>query len=214
MTLIHRKQFNVARLSAVLCNITRYCTTPSLIQESVSDHSFLISLLIIETSTEYPKLFNYVNRENLLIRATLHDLVESVTGDIPSPAKRAVKDGEKVFTEIEKSVVDQLCDGRPDEFRHLLIDAICFDDFDNIEELLFKTFDYLCVLLKTSNELYLGNRYYKRVVREMVPVMMNIHENIKSNISRDSYKELLNFYDNEVIPLVKELEITVNKPDI
>lgn len=210
---ISKKQYNVARLSAIMNNLTRYCTTPSLIKESVSDHAFLISFLVIETSTEYPELFKYVSRENLLIRATLHDMVETVTGDIPSPAKRAISNGESLFNDIEVAVSDMICEGRSDEFRNLLVSSIKFDNKDNLEEMLFKTFDYYCVLIKTSNELYLGNRYYRRVVREMIPIINTLYSNICERSHIKGFTELRNFYIKEVLSIIERLKKEIGDID-
>lgn len=51
--------------------------------ESVADHTYGVALtaLLLADLIDEP-----VNRERLLILALLHDLAESVTGDIPSPA--------------------------------------------------------------------------------------------------------------------------------
>ena len=204
-TQISNKPYNAARLAAIMNNLIRYCTTPSLIKESVSDHAFLISFLIIETSTEYKELFKYVSREKLLIRATLHDMVETVTGDIPAPAKRALPECESLFDRIEAVVSDSLCEGRDEEFRKLLLGAISFDDLDDIEQTLFKVFDYFCVLLKASNEIYLGNKYYKRVVREMTFVMNNLANNIHVRLDKPGYKELWDFYSDVVDSFLKGL---------
>jgi len=202
---ISNKPYNAARLAAIMSNLIRYCTTPSLIKESVSDHAFLISFLVIETSTEYKELFKYVSRERLLIRATLHDMVETVTGDIPAPAKRALPECEPLFDRIEAVVSDSLCEGRDEEFRKLLLSAISFDDLDDIEQTLFKVFDYFCVLLKASNEIYLGNKYYKRVVREMTFVMNNLANNIHARLDKPGYKELWEFYSDVVDRFLKGL---------
>ena len=202
-----KKLYNSARISAIMNNIVRYCTTPSLIKESVSDHAFLISLLVIETSTDYPELFKYVDRENLLMRATLHDMAESITGDIPAPVKRSIPEGESLFNEIEIKVSNKLCEGRPETFKNLLLMSIKFDNNDVIEEVLFKSLDYFCVLLKTSNELYLGNNYYRRVLREMHDVIYDVRKSIEERVDiKEGYKELLIFYDNEVIELLLRLE--------
>lgn len=211
-TLIERKQYNAARLSAIMNNLVRYCTTPSLIKESVSDHSFLISLLIIEASTEYKDLFKHLNLESLLIRATLHDLVETVTGDIPSPAKRAIPEYSRVFEEIEEATANNICQGRSNDFRRLLLKSIKFDDDDVLEEVAFKVFDYFCVLLKASNELYLGNKFYKRVVIEMKEVINNLREKVLENsFNNYDFLELLTYIDDEVITLLNKLINKIEK---
>lgn len=209
---IDDKKYNVARIASIMNNITRYSTTPSLIKESVSDHSFLIGLLIIDASTEYPELFKYVKRENLLIRAVLHDMVETITGDIPSPAKRAVPECETVFDKIESAVSDELCKGRTDEFKDMLQSAISFSNPEDIEELLFKVFDYFCVLIKASNEIYIGNKYYKRVVREMNVIMEDLSKVISDRASRNKgFYELAVFYHTEVMTFLAELNRRVEK---
>ncbi|MFQ5855625.1 MAG: HD family hydrolase [Anaerolineae bacterium] len=74
--------------------------------ESVADHTYgvaLTALLLADLIDET------VDRERLLILALLHDLAESITGDIPSPASRFFPPGAKESVE-EQAVISLLQD--------------------------------------------------------------------------------------------------------
>jgi 5'-deoxynucleotidase YfbR-like HD superfamily hydrolase len=212
------KIFELDRLSLVMNGLNRYCTTPSLLKESVAEHSYLIALMIIEFSHEYTKLFQYVDRENLLMRAILHDLCESVTGDIPSPAKRALPECEHLFAKVEEAIANQICEGRSNEFKELLLSAINFDDTNNMQQLLFKCLDLFCVLVKTSNELMMGNMQYLRVVDEMSTVISklqgtiyNLSQSKKGSVHWHQYDELCKFFNAEIFAYLNKLKIKYNR---
>lgn len=207
------KLYDIDRLAAIMNNITRYSTTPSLIKESVSDHSYLIALMVIDFSYQYKDLFSHVSREQLLMRAILHDLCESVTGDIPSPAKRAVPSCERMFDEIETKISSAISEGRPDDFAYMLKKSINFSDNTDVEQTLFKSLDLLCVLIKTYNELNLGNKYYTRVANEMHEVLTKLHNDIidKAHNAGGAFKELAKFYTLEVMSYLAKVVDLANK---
>jgi len=67
--------------------VKRYHTVRTIQEETVGHHSFGVAMycyLLCKPSA------------NLLIAALLHDLAEHVTGDLPSPAKRAYGIGDQV----------------------------------------------------------------------------------------------------------------------
>ena len=212
------KIFELDRLSLVMNGLNRYCTTPSLLKESVAEHSYLIALMIIEFSHEYTELFKYADRENLLMRAILHDLCESVTGDIPSPAKRALPECEQLFTRVEEAIAKQICTGRSEEFKELLLSAINFDDTEDIQQMIFKCLDLFCVLVKTSNELMMGNMQYLRVVDEMSPVITklqgtiyNLMQSKKGSVQGHQYEELCTFFNIEIFAYLTKLKTKYNR---
>ncbi len=65
---------------------TRYHTLPVHNRQTIADHSFGVAWLCeLITNGEASK--------NLIMAALAHDLAEHIVGDIPSPAKRALKIG-------------------------------------------------------------------------------------------------------------------------
>ena len=201
------------KIQAVMHNIKRFSINPSLFQESNAEHSFIVSFLIIEAFTKFPDFAKYLDLGVLLTRATLHDLAECITSDIPSIAKRTVNEEDfSVFSDIELKSIDTLCEGRPEMFKSMLSYAIKFDDVTDLEQVFFKTFDFLSVAYKVLNELYLRNSYYIEVAEEITSVILKLKQRIKEVIDKEdtSFKKegfelLFNYYDEVVTPLLTKL---------
>jgi 5'-deoxynucleotidase len=74
--------------------------------ESVADHSFGVALTALTLSELVPGEFD---REKILTMAILHDLAESVTGDLSLGGSRLLPKGAKA--EAESRAMDELLDG-------------------------------------------------------------------------------------------------------
>lgn len=202
------------KIQAVMHNIKRFSINPSLFQEPNAEHSFIVSFLIIEAFTKFPNFAEYLDLGVLLTRATLHDLAECITSDIPSVAKRTVNEEDfSIFSDMELKSIDTLCEGRSEMFKSMLSYAIKFDDVTNLEQVFFKTFDFLSVAYKVLNELYLGNSYYVEVAKEITSVILKLKQRIKDVIDKEdtSFKKegfelLFNYYDEIVTPLLTKFK--------
>lgn len=76
--------------------------------ESVADHSYgmAVTALVLAEMVETP-----VDRERLLVMALIHDLAETITGDVPYPAGRFFPDQAKAAA--EEQVLSELLAGLP-----------------------------------------------------------------------------------------------------
>jgi putative hydrolase of HD superfamily len=76
--------------------------------ESVADHSYgmAVTALVLADLVEEP-----VDRERLLVMALIHDLAETITGDVPYPAGRFFP--EQAKTVAEEQVLGKMLDGLP-----------------------------------------------------------------------------------------------------
>ena len=74
--------------------------------ESVADHSFGVALTALTISELVPQK---VDREKILTMAILHDLAESVTGDLSLGGSRLLPKGAKAEAEVR--AMDELLDG-------------------------------------------------------------------------------------------------------
>ena len=105
--------------------VNRYHQRHTAVRETVAAHSAGVAMFLILMNDNLPS-------SALLAAALVHDIPEGVTGDIPSPAKRAM--GAAAKSELEKLEDDLLTDHRiyfdhaltPDESRQLKL-ADCFD---------------------------------------------------------------------------------------
>lgn len=85
--------------------------------DSVASHSYIVTLLCLTLSRELQKKFPQINIERVITMATLHDLSESITGDLDSGFKRLLTkkvEQNNIIAEIEKesfsSLVNNLVD--------------------------------------------------------------------------------------------------------
>jgi putative hydrolase of HD superfamily len=76
--------------------------------ESVADHSYGVAFIALLLAEMVPQP---VDRAKLLTIALLHDLPESVVGDLPSPAMAHFPPGAK--QSAEEAVLSQLLEGLP-----------------------------------------------------------------------------------------------------
>ena len=114
---------------------------------------------------------------------------------------------------METSAAEQLYEGRNEDFKELLVKSINFEDDTSIEEVLFKCFDYMCVVIKTINELKMGNTFYLKVLDEISEVLKNLKVIIKlqADFGLDTkFKYLLEFYDAEILGLLDEARSIAN----
>ena len=79
--------------------VKRFHTTHTLVSETVGHHSHGVAALCC-------LIYGLQVTANVLKAAALHDLAEHVTGDIPSPAKRAYGIGEQVNALEDKLLIE------------------------------------------------------------------------------------------------------------
>jgi 5'-deoxynucleotidase YfbR-like HD superfamily hydrolase len=78
--------------------VKRFHTIPTVTENTVGQHSHGVAMLCMILTNGRPSA-------NLLMKALTHDLAEQYTGDVPSPAKRALG-VRKEFGEIEEKLLD------------------------------------------------------------------------------------------------------------
>ena len=130
-------------LSAVgnLKVIPRHCYTAPGRRESVADHSWRLALMAYLCAEEYPG----IDLGKLLTFAAIHDLGESVTGDIPAFVKTEAQE------EVEDRAIDRLVDTLPEPARSRLHDL--FDEYEAQESLEAR----LCLALDKLEALHAHN---------------------------------------------------------
>ena len=126
-------------LSAVgnLKVIPRHCYTAPGRRESVADHSWRLALMAYLCAEEYPG----IDLGKLLTFAAIHDLGESVTGDIPAFVKTEAQE------EVEDRAIDRLVDTLPEPARSRLHDL--FDEYEAQESLEAR----LCLALDNESDI-------------------------------------------------------------
>jgi len=125
-------------------HVVRFHTKPTLKEETVAEHSYLVAWL---TTMVLPTL----PRAELLLAALAHDLPEYVLGDLPSPAKKSMGLGDLYRREEDN-----------------LFRAAGMPNYEAIlsaeEAEVLKFCDNLAGYLKCRYEAQMGNRTLNRVI--------------------------------------------------
>jgi 5'-deoxynucleotidase YfbR-like HD superfamily hydrolase len=141
-------------------HVVRFHTKPTLKEETVAEHSYLVAWLIALMYGDA------VPRAELLLAALAHDLPEHVLGDMPSPAKISLG-LRRVFREQEASLFEAA--GMPD-YEGMLDDG---------EDELLKFCDNMAGYLKCRYEAQLGNRHLHSIA-------LRYREYLEDNIRRST----------------------------
>lgn len=115
----------------------RFHTVPTIHNETVGHHTNLVCGLLYLL---YPDC-----RREVLIHAIFHDVAECVTGDIPSPSKRAGYVDRKALTASEESIIAS--------------HGIHLPSITKDEEFALKICDILAGLATCSHEINMGNKH-------------------------------------------------------
>ena len=191
----------------------RYSTTFSFINESIADHGYQLALLAILYSVKYKKIYEIVDINELLKYAILHDISESVSSDVVSPVKYLNNNISNAFDEIESICIDALSEKRGKDFNYIVKKYSKFTG-TNINEQFFKMLDLLAVLIKAHNELQLNNIHYKRVAKEIIPIIETKYIELRDAFimyEQIHYEYIQKWYFNEVRNLIHKTQKLLEK---
>jgi len=127
---------------------------------TVAAHSFYVAIIAYILSCIEEEQGNSVNPVESVKRALLHDIPESMTGDIITPTKKKVPGFEEVIAQVEEQMVtENLLDGMPDE----LIKELKFrmlDPFESVEGKIVWAADQFAATVECLMEIRSGNTQY------------------------------------------------------
>lgn len=187
--------------------VQRYTGLHLVEPESLSDHTYesVLLCLIIIKRLEKDGIY-HLDKGLLLEKALLHDLDESMTGDIPRPVKYADPDLKPALDKISRRYVEYLT-------KPFGIDIS--SDFENCKDktpegLVLKVVDLILVARKSIRELELkGNQEFYTVVGEVRGYLKEARKVIidsqESETSRES-GELVRFLVNLVTDSIETCE--------
>lgn len=155
---------NLMEIIAQLSNVKRYSRDFMVKPENVLEHTGFVVVFCLLLAYRLRAQGHPVNLETLMVKATLHDVEEGITGDVPRMTKyssREVKDGinkygETAIRQIEKLLkVEIMYDWRSAKN-------------DTFEGLIVKVADMAAVVYKTMSEVGMyGNKSFLRVSEEI-----------------------------------------------
>lgn len=150
-----------------LDKIVRFSAQMRLKDESVAEHSFHAALYSMILADLEEKIFkNKVDKEKLLKTALLHDLEESLTGDIIYGFKHTHKSLTKEIKRISQKFFESLMENLPvkisKEYIHLWRTS---KDKKKIEGKILEAADKLEGLIYALNEFSLGNEAFRETIK-------------------------------------------------
>lgn len=136
-----------------LCFIKRYSVIPRLHEESIAEHSFFVSSIVIKLYDDYE-----FDLGEALIMAVTHDWTESYTDDITIATKRAFPVIAKAVNRAELSIAKK-------EFSGIVYNAWkSYKESATVEAKIVKYADTLQVIQYAQNEVNMGNDGYMQSV--------------------------------------------------
>lgn len=95
-----------------ICKLTsmpRFTGSPLMEPQSGADHAFRVTMIALQIVDDYnyrqKRKSDQISREEVLMKALLHDVEESVIGDIPSPVKYMTPEFRKAVKLIEETTM-------------------------------------------------------------------------------------------------------------
>lgn len=137
-----------------LKHIIRYNNIPKICQESVAEHTFFVTAIVLDLNKYYK-----FNLERAIIMATIHDFIESYIGDITRDVKNKYKVMAEAIEIAEKEAWPQFYPEYVEYINEL-------EEQKTVTSKIVKLADVLSVVQYTKTEIKLGNSGYIQDVLE------------------------------------------------
>lgn len=151
----------------VLRNLIRYQNVHRNINESVAEHMYFVSCLVVKLREYY----NF-NLETALKTALIHDIQESYISDVPHNIKTANPKLSSALEEAEDSITKQIFSDEACEYMQN------FNHGTSPEGLAVQLADVLSVVLYASAEIASGNQVFNYIAIKAIARCKEIMNNI------------------------------------
>lgn|SRR3990167_376175 len=159
-----------------LLHIKRYNTTPLAVHESVADHSFFVAVYGWMLH-EYLKQFGKEsNLEEILKRALVHDMEESISGDIIMTFKHKNPEFANMLHELNKGSMDEVLKDLPQDLSKDIKEIWLRSKDETLEGFIIKAADKLSLVTYCIEQLLMGNEYMRPVLHRAIEAIKNFNE--------------------------------------
>ncbi len=149
-----------------LSNIERFNTRPRIQKESVATHSYFVSLYASLLADYAIKQGQTVDVAKAIKKALLHDIEESVAGDVKKPIKALMLDAYNKIADISvKTILEHLPDEVKDEYLDLALHTPETGEGD-FESLIVSIADDISGVVYSKEEMNMGNNYFRHVLQD------------------------------------------------
>ena len=177
--------------------VTRYSKNRPIKEENDLEHTGWVSLWSYLIAVDIQKRFMIeLDFSKILCGAVVHDIDETLTGDIPRPTKYFDSSVKNYIKSIEKKSVIKLMEELDQRLssKNILMDWTEAKGVGNIEQYIVKVADLMSVVYKVWHELtVLSNFSFLSVAKEITPV---ICENIENEFVHDNPEVIEYFKDH------------------
>lgn len=143
--------------------IMRFNNTPTLFPESVAEHSYYVTFLVMLIGDYLTDRGIYLDKGKLVRMAVLHDLEEIISGDIIKILKAG--DFKDALDKLNQRSMQYLCSilgaPRASEYFQLWIEA---KEKQSLEARIVDMADLLSCMVYCVKEIHCGNRYFKEIL--------------------------------------------------
>jgi len=157
-------KFLVEQQTRLSC-IIRYNNTPKIAGESVAEHSFFVTFLVMLVSDYLVDSFGLeIDRAKLMKMALLHDIEEVISGDIIKILKSGgFKNELEKMNERSMQYLTGMLDPKQGEQYYDLWHQT--KTKDSIESQLLDFCDLFAVVIYSIRECHLGNKYFREILQ-------------------------------------------------
>ncbi|MBO8160405.1 MAG: HD domain-containing protein [Thermosipho sp. (in: Bacteria)] len=146
----------VFALTLNLVSMIRWNRMHRNIKTTVSAHSFVVVVIayLISTLLDLSKK----EKEEVIIRALLHDLPEAFTGDVITPTKKKIPELDNLVSLVEKEMFLDWVSNNPEISDMKKYISFVVNPFDGFLGKIVRYSDYFAALLECSLEIFSGNK--------------------------------------------------------
>jgi 5'-deoxynucleotidase len=156
--------------------IQRWNLMRSALPENVAEHSYDVALLTHALCTIRRDVYGTeMDTGRAVVLALFHDVVEVITGDIPSPVKHHDAAIQQNLRAMESLAGEQLLSMVPDELLPAYRPLVRAAESDRDLLSMVKAADKLSAYLKCASEIAAGNREFAVAKRQLERIVRDFH---------------------------------------
>lgn len=168
--------------------LTRFSQTHLVNDESVLEHTGFVCLTSLLICNRIISKGESIDIGLVLAKATVHDLDEIITGDIPRPTKYYTEEFRNIIQKIENENMEVMSNDLDDQFLH----PMWSQSKDFKEGLIVDLTDALAILYKVYyEEVMFGNKTLSSHLPKMEDRLLSIRARSSSLFSEDEIKNVI-----------------------
>lgn len=167
-----------------LSQILRFSTIPTMHKQNVAEHSYFVAFIAWLICIRLETNGITVDVAKVLKLCLIHDLPESISGDMP----RSVKQGEvrRMIQELEDKVFEAMVEELPDDILIELLNAYRrWDAGDSVEQKIMRFSDILESAMYCLCEREMGNTNMDRVIDNMIIWLSDFENDLMESLVKE-----------------------------